>query len=79
MQDPVAEPVAVLPTGQIPTVLSRRSPRVVAFDVQHQKQKWEEMMTRDERAAFAQGVKEGFVRAAELSGDPSAKWNRRSK
>ncbi len=35
-------------------------------------------MTRDERAAFAQGVKEGFVRAAELSGYPSAKWNRRA-
>lgn len=27
-------------------------------------------MTRDERPAFAQGVEEGFVRAAELSGDP---------
>jgi hypothetical protein len=29
-------------------------------------------MTQQEKIAFAQGVEEGFVRAAELSGDPEA-------
>jgi hypothetical protein len=72
MQDPVAEPFAVFPSGPIPAVLSRRSARVVALDLQHQDQEREEMMTRDEKTAFAQGVEEGFVRAAELSGDPEA-------
>ena len=32
----------------------------------------EEVMTKKEKAAFAQGVEEGFVRAAELSGNPDA-------
>jgi hypothetical protein len=45
----------------------------------------EEAMTKKEKIAFAQGVEEGFVRAAELSCDPdavsssSAKLNPRSR
>ena len=41
---------------------------MVAVDLEHKK--GEKMMTNKEKVAFAHGVEEGFVRAAELSGDP---------
>jgi hypothetical protein len=44
---------------------------MVAVDLEYQNQ-GEEMMTKKEKVAFAQGVEEGFVRAAELSSNPDA-------
>jgi hypothetical protein len=41
---------------------------LAAFDLEYQKS--EETMTKQEKTAFAQGVEEGFVRAAELSAEP---------
>jgi hypothetical protein len=43
---------------------------LATFNLEHQERK--ETMTQQEKIAFAQGVEEGFVRAAELSGDPEA-------
>lgn len=41
---------------------------MAALDLEHQK--GEKAMTKKEKQAFREGVEEGFVRAAELSGDP---------
>lgn len=42
---------------------------MVAVNIEHENQR-EKVMTKKEREAFAQGVEEGFVRAAELSSEP---------
>jgi len=63
-----AQSFAMLSARKVSPLQSRGSSRLAAFDLEYQER--EKAMTQKEKIAFAQGVEEGFVRAAELSAEP---------